>query len=276
MNKKIIALIGIVVILVLFAVFPVSILADPMVTPCYYLSNIPYLEIGNITIITPSSTIIVYLLGIITLLFGIKLAFKEENETKKLWGLTLILWGIGTLLAGTSYQGLGYELKCEDQVYCLFTSWFELSYLLVTAISITFMAYAVSIEALNETTRKLYLKVATIGLVLYSLSLLFGVIVEIKFLITYEYFLLFFLPYFISFFMMNLKGYKKSKNKLDRGLIIVWLSMLLINVIYFIYFFSGLPEYLYETYAFFFSANDILHLGLIGWMVYIFMVIRKV
>lgn len=265
-----------VVILVLFALFPVSILASPQMTPSFYLSTIPYIEIGSMVIITPSSTFFVYLLGAITLYFGIRLFQQKDNQTKKLWGFSLMLWGIGTLLAGTSYQALGYELKCEGLPYCLFTSWFELSYLFVTAVSITVMAYAVSINTLAGSKRTVYLKIVTVGLIIYSLSLLVGVIFEIYFFITYEYFLLFFLPYFLSFFIMNIKGYQKNKNILDRGLIIVWLLMLVVNILYFVYLFSGIGESLYEHQQIWFSANDVLHLGLIYWMYDIYRVIKRV
>jgi len=216
------------------------------------------------------------LLGIIILYFGIKLFNQKDHQTKTLWGLSLILWGIGTLLAGTSYQALGYELKCEGLPFCLFTSWFELSYLFVTAVSITVMAYAVSINTLVGSKRTLYLKIVTIGLIIYSLSLLIGVIFELYFLITYEYFLMFFLPYFLSFFIMNIKGYQMKRNRLDRSLIMVWLIMLLVNILYFIYLFSGLGESLYENQQIWFSANDVLYLGLIYWMYDIYRVIRRV
>ncbi|MCF7931510.1 MAG: hypothetical protein K9L02_08385 [Acholeplasmataceae bacterium] len=276
MKKKIIALAGFIVVLILFAIFPVSILANPLITPGEYLDSIPYIEVGNIIIITPSSTFLVYLLGVITIIFGVKLFKKTHNQTKYLWGLSLILWGIGTLLAGTSYQGLGYELKCEGQAYCLFTSWFELAYLFITAISITVMAYAVSVKALHGDDKKFYRNLSVIGLLTYSATLLLGVAAEIYFLITYEYFLIFFVLYFISFFVLNIKRYKRHANDLDKGLIIVWLMMLAINVVYFIYFYSGIPEGLYENYQIWFSANDILHVGLIGWMIYIYYVIEKV
>jgi len=275
MKRKIIIASIILVVLVLFGLFPVSLVALPEITPQAYLDMIPYIEIGRTIIITPSSTIIVYLLGIITLVFGVMLYKKKSNKVKMLWGLTLILWGIGTLLAGTSYQGLGFELKCRGVHLCLFTSWFELSYLFVTAFSITVMAYAVAEKALKGRTKDIYLKVVSIGLIVYSVSLVLGAIAEIRFLITYEYFLMFFMPYFISFLMMNIKGYKHERNEFDKGLIIVWVLMLVVNVLYFAYFFSGIPEELFENYGVWLSANDVLHIGLIGWMVYIYKVVNK-
>ncbi len=275
MKKKLTLGVFSIVILSLFLLFPTSFLALPEITPSDYLDSVPYFSIGNIIFIKPTSTFLVYLLGLVTILFGYKLYKDKSVETKTWWGIALILWGIGTLLAGSSYQGFGYELKCTVDEYCLFTSWFELSYLYVTALSITVMAYAVSIKTLQVKERMLYSKITIIGFFIYSLVLLLGVLLGIRFLVTYEMFLVFFLPYFISFFVLNLKGYKKDKNDLDKGQVIIWLLMLLINILYFAYYYSGIAEVLYENNNIWFSANDVLHIGLIGWMYYIYNVIKK-
>ena len=275
MNRKIGIGSFVFLVLVLLGRFPVSLEAISQITPQAYLETIPYIELGRYLIITPSSTVLVYLLGIITILFGVLLFKKKDDKVKMLWGVTLIIWGIGTMLAGTSYQGLGFELKCRGYQFCLFTSWFELSYLFITAISITVMGYAVAEKALKDRSKEIYLNVIGVGLIVYSLSLVVGTITEIRFLITYEYFLMFFMPYFVSFLIMNIKGYKHERNEFDKGLIIVWLLMLIVNVLYFAYFFSGIPEGLYENYGVWFSANDVLHIGLIGWMGYIYWVVNK-
>lgn len=274
MNRKYSIIIGSALFLLLLLLFPVSLLAYGDITPLEYLDLKPYIELGNVIIIVPSSTIIVYLLGIITIVFGIQL-IRIDEKYKKYWGLSLILWGIGTILAGTSYQGLGYELTCRNQEVCLFTSWFELSYLYMTALSITVMAYAVSMKSLNDVHLELYKKIVSIGFIVYSISLLTGTIFEIQLLITYEWFLLFFLPYFISFMIINVKSNKIRNNRLDKGLINVWLIMLLVNVLYFGYFYSGIGSSLYDNYNIWFSANDILHVGLIPWMYYIYIVIKR-
>ncbi|AIO19445.1 hypothetical protein KQ51_01569 [Candidatus Izimaplasma bacterium HR1] len=273
-NQKYLLIFGSIFIILLMIAFPVGILLSPSITPMELLSAKPYVEIGNLIIIVPSSTFIVYLLGAITIFFGIKLT-KLEESYKKYWGISLILWGIGTVLAGTSYQGLGYMLKCDNQELCLFTSWFELSYLYVTALSITLMGYAVAKKSICVDKLNLYTKIIFIGFIGYTISLVLGIVFEIQLLITYEWFLLFFLPYFISFMVINVKGNKRSKNETDKGLINVWLIMLLINILYFAYFYSGLGELLYDDYSIWFSANDVLHVGLIPWMYYIYIVVKK-
>ena len=129
-----------VVILLLLGIFvPNGILQEPLVTPLEYLSGKPYIELGSIILIVPSSTFFVYALGIIIVLLGVSF-LKQKGEVSFWWGISMILWGLGALLAGTSYQGLGYELKCAGETYCTFTSWFELAYLYTTAISIAVLA----------------------------------------------------------------------------------------------------------------------------------------
>ena len=206
------------IVFVLMMVFPVGLLLTPSISPIDYLQLKPYIEIGSLILIVPSSTIIVYLLGIITIYLGYRLSRLVETY-KKYWGITLILWGIGTVLAGTSYQGLGYMLKCEGQDLCLFTSWFELSYLYITALSITFMAFTVALKSISKEKLFIYTRVTGIGFVIYSVSLVIGVIFEIRLLVTYEWFLLFFLPYFISFMIINVKSNRMNKNDFDKGLI---------------------------------------------------------
>lgn len=271
-KKYVLIVISAIVLLILF-LFPVSLLQTPSLTALEYLEMKPYINIGNIIIIVPSSTIIVYALGIITIYIGVKL-LKLEAAYKKQWGISLILWGIGTILAGTSYQGLGYELKCTGQTFCLFTSWFELSYLYMTALSITVMAYAVAKKSLKHKYLDTYLTIVNIGFIFYTLSLLLGTIFEIKLWITYEWFLIFFLLYFVSFFLMNYKSHQKNPNLLDKKLIMVWVLMMVINIVYFIYFYSGIPEVLYQNYGIWFSANDVLHVGLVYWMYTIYQTIK--
>lgn len=269
MDKRTGLIILSVIVLLIMLLFPLDLLMVPNVSPLEYLELKPFVEVGNITVIVPSSTIIVYILGIVTIFIGIKL-FRNIEPYKRYWGIALILWGIGTILAGTSYQGLGYQLKCEGQTLCLFTSWFELSYLYVTGLSIMIMGYAVALKSVNSDYIKRYSKIIYIGFIIYTLSLITGVIFSIKFLVTYEWFLLLFLPYFISFMVINVKRFRLDKTLIDKKLMNVWISMLVINILYFVYFYSGIAELLYNDFNIWFSANDVLHVGLIPWMIYIY------
>ncbi len=261
-----------VLVLVLLAIFnPVSILAIPNVTGAEYLASIPFTEMTffgvDFIFIKPSSSVLVYLLGLITVVIGS--LFMKGSLARKHWGIALMLWGIGALLAGTSYQGFGYELKCTQYEFCSFTSWWELSYLYVTGLSITLMAVSVLMKMKVDK-----LKIPLIGFGLYSVLLLTGTVFEVRFLITYEMFLLFFMPYFLVLFVLNIIGYKKNGEKYHLRLIQVWILLLLINILYFIYLLLDVGAVLMDHFSMWFSANDLLHVTLIGWMIYIYMTLK--
>ena len=268
-----------VITLVLLAIFvPTTLLQEPMVTPDAFLNGIPYwtLTLGSksFIIILPSETIIVFLLGIEILLLGLFFLKKYKHTPSFWWGLSMIFWGMGTLLAGTSYQGLGYELKCNGETYCLFTSWFELSYLYFTALSISALAVAVAKSILPKEKQSFLIIYGLVGSLLYTFVLLAGTIFEIRFLISYELFTLFFMPLFLIFFVYSMIYYKKQKDALNKSLIITWILFLLVNASYYIYYFLGLTQKLYQTYHLWFSANDVLHVTLILWMAFIWIKIK--
>ena len=62
----------------------------------------------------PASSFWVYLLGIQTLIIGLLLFQNKPSLSQSFWGISLILWGVGALVAGTSYQALGYYIKCFE------------------------------------------------------------------------------------------------------------------------------------------------------------------
>lgn len=262
-HKKTVFGIIIVAVLVLLYIFmPSGILMEPNITPAQYLSSKPYITIfNNLTIIVPSSTILVYLLGIVILYVG----YHFIRNNKRIWGYSMIFWGLSTLLAGTSYQGLGYELKCERLDYCMFTSWFETSYLFFTAISISLLAIAFSKDFYDK---KWLIYYAEIALLVYTMLLLIGSIFEVYILISYELFTVFFMPIFLVLFIINVRNYRNTKQAIDKSFMKLWIFFLIVNAAYYLYYLPGFTEKVYDYMNIWFSANDVLHLGLIIWFVY--------
>jgi hypothetical protein len=109
----------------------------------------------------------------------------------------------------------------------------------------------------------------------HSITLLIGVVFEIYILITYEYFLLVFVLFFLSFFVFNVLGYREDANPYDKQLVVTWLILLVVNVFYFVYLLSGIGERLYASLDLWFSANDVLHIGLVLWMGYFYRTIHR-
>ncbi len=273
--KKRNVMLGLVIVLVLVMLYifvPKGILLEPLITPLEYLASKPSIELFNKwIIIVPSSTVIVYLLGIQIIYLGYSLI----KDKQKLWGISLLFWGVGTILAGTSYQGLGYELKCSLNPYCLFTSWFELAYLFVTAISISLMALAFAERFAKDRVKKYLIGYGKITIVIYTFILLLGSILENQLMISYELFTVFFMPLFVVFFIININNYKCDRNRLDKTFIFLWLGFLAVNLAYYVYYFLGFTTDIYQQTGAWFSDNDVLHVGLILWFLYFQLKVKK-
>jgi hypothetical protein len=254
-----------------------SIPYSPVQTPEMWLSHQPYIIVkswfSGFILMQPSSTIIVYLLGIITLWIGVDLLKNKNKEQSKMWwGIALILWGIGALLAGTSYQAFSYEIKCAGRQICKWTSWLEIYYLIFSAASIDAMMIATSFSSTSGKRRKSLITYVILKCFVYSSVIILGALLPIRFLVSFELLVIVSAPAIALLLLINFARYKKYKQKSDLALIGNWLLLGLTIGFYFLYYMLGLTEKLYQK-GVWFSANDVLHIGLIGWMLYIWFVI---
>jgi glucose uptake protein GlcU len=93
-----------------------SLLMLPLTTPDEFLSGMLYTTLSildrDVILIQPSSTFLVYFLGVIMIVFGIYfLVTKNNQQSRYYWAIGLILRVISAIVAGSSYQAFGYELK---------------------------------------------------------------------------------------------------------------------------------------------------------------------
>ena len=57
---------------------------------------------------------------------------------------------------------------------------------------------------------------------------------------------------------------------MDRSLLIASLLLVLVQIAYFAYHAAGFTQQLWNGgQGFYFSANDVLHIGMIGWLAYV-------
>jgi hypothetical protein len=250
-----------------------SILYHPLITPESWLNSQPWIKLKictiDVVIVQPSSTILVYTLGFLTIGIGISiLSALEDQKSLEWWGYALLLWGLGALFAGTSYQIFSYEIKCVGRSYCLWTSWWEIFYMILTVGSVNAMMVAQAYTCLEGKRRKVTF-IASGGIFsFYVLISLIGSIIPIRFLISFELLVIFLLPIFIFYFILNFWRYRKLRSKMDLSLIYIWLSLGFIMLGYFLYFMVGVTDVLWEM-GIWFSDNDVLHIGLIFWMLFI-------
>lgn len=247
-----------------------SLLMIPSTTPETFLSSVPHITITifgeTLILIEPSSTILVYLLGLIMIGLGIGfLTTHRNNYSRRYWGSGLILWGLGAITAGTSYQAFGYELKCYGRDLCQFTTGFELVYMLLTAYSINFLVAATGYTSVKEIGRKRLIRFAIIDSLAYSIFLLVGAIIPIRFMVSYEGFMVFIGGNFVLMFILNIRYYLTHRDQLNLSLTWLWVGFLIVNIGYFVALFSGFAAPLYAQYGIWFNENDTLHLLLILW-----------
>ncbi len=259
-----------------------------ILTACGRLDSIPYtpaqtsetwlqiqpfaefkLASQNIIFVQPSTSIIVYSLGILTVIVGLYfLKIRAGQRSRIWWGIALLLWGVGALLAGTSYEAFSYAIKCAGREACLWTSWWEILYLIASVWSIDAMTLAVAYSSTTGKLRKALSVYSIINAGMYFIIVMIGVFVPIKFLISFELLLVVAAPGIIAFFVINGWRYSKYKLKLDFALLGTWIWLGITIAAYFLYLISGNTESLWAK-GLWFSANDVLHIGLIIWMLYI-------
>lgn len=245
----------------------------PEQTPENWLQIQPFVHIKmgvfDFVFVQPSSTIFVYLLGLITIAVGL-LSFKiQTNEqARKWWGIALVLWGLGALFAGTSYQAFSYEIKCAGKALCSWTSWWEIVYLVLSVASIDAMVVSGAYSNCQGKCRKVLGYYAGLKFIVYSVLIIIGVSTLNQFLISFELLLIVTAPNILLLFAINGWRYFKYQKRMDFVLLVTWVWLGGVIGLYFTYLQLDLTGKLWSS-GIWFSANDVLHIGLISWMLYI-------
>ena len=250
---------------------------DPDLTPEKWCTEQPCMKIRiaskEIIISQPLSSFWVYFFGFFTV--GVSLYFFQNHngEISRLWwGVSLLLWGIGALLAGTSYQAFGYEIKCAGRQVCSWTSWWEVVYLMFQQVSMNAMLVAIAYSCTTGTFQIVLLCYALISSLVYVILICIGGIVPVKSLITFEFMIWVSAPVFFFFCFFNVWRYYVFRDSMDLVLLGSWVILLGTMMAYWIYSKQGITKKLWAR-GIWFSENDVLHVLLIFWMIYIVTVV---
>lgn len=250
-----------------------SIEYTPKTSPETFLQSQPWLSIqlGDFNFIwsQPTSTILVYFAGLFTMYAGYTFLKSRNKQVSKLWwGIGFLLSGAGALFAGTSYQALGYEIKCNGREFCTWTSWWEVIYMLLSVPGMNAFLVATAYTSTKGVLRKVIMVYAIVNTIGYWLLVLYGALLPLKFVVSFECMLLVSAPGLILLLLLHLTRYAGNKNRLNLIQLNAWLIFTAVGMAYGIYLKLQLAPYLWAK-GIWFTENDVLHAGMICWVYYI-------
>ena len=254
---------------------------DPELTPENWCEVQPCMTVKvaskEFILTQPSSTFFVYLLGILTIGVGLSFWWLQGDQGSHLWwGISMLLWGIGALLAGTSYQAFGYHIKCAGQETCAWTSWWEVIYLMFQQVSIDALLVAIAYSCTTGNVQKVLLGYALLSAVGYVILTFIGGILPVKSLITFERMVWVSTPIFLIIVILNGWRYYKLGSPMDLALMGAWVLLFFTMTAYWLYDHLDITPRLWaKGKGIWFSQNDVLHIGLILWMIYIATVVAN-
>lgn len=254
---------------------------NPELTPSNWCEFQPCKKIKiasrEITLTQPTSTFLVYVLGVLTIGTGFYFLSIRGSEISRIWwGISLLLWGIGALLAGTSHQAFAYEIKCAGRQSCAWTSWWEVVYLMFQQVSMNAMLVAVAYSCTEGSLRMVLLAFSLVSAVIYVVCTFVGGIVPIKSLITFNLMVWVSTPILLILFVLNGWRYYIYSNPMDLVLLVTWVLLLLTSAVYWLYDELNITQKLWARgKGIWFSQNDVLHVCLILWMIYIATVVAN-
>jgi hypothetical protein len=252
---------------------------DPELTPENWCRVQPCRKIKirsrQITLTQPSSAIFIYALGLLAVGAGIYFLRIRGSEASRLWwGISLLLWGAGALLAGTSYQAFGYHIKCAGRPVCAWTSWWEVFYLMLQQASMSALLAAVAYSCTGGIVRAVLLVYALVNAAVYVIIVFMGGIMPIRSFITFNLMVWVSTPILVISLVLNGYRYYLLGGPMDLVLVSSWVFLFVTMAAYFLYDHLDLTQKLWaKGEGIWFSQNDVLHIGLILWMIYIVTVV---
>jgi hypothetical protein len=251
----------------------------PTLRPEQFLAGHHWIHIsfgsGSFILNQPSSTFFVYFLsGIYLIAAYVFWKVSSDQKSRWFWSLGFLFTGIAAILAGTSYQALGYELKCQAREFCRWTTWLEIHYEILQNVGMNGFLAAAAFTHAKKKGRTILLSYAVLNSVLYATLVLYGAITANRFLVSFEFLELSCLPSVLFFLISTITGYKQKHNLMNFHLQNTWLFLVIIIFAYAVYLKFGFTNLLWAK-GIWFSENDVLHVGLILWVFYILKFLPK-
>jgi len=249
-----------------------SLLWQPQTTPQQWCESMPCVDIFSTGIVLdqPLSTFLVYVLGGVWFWAAWRFSprHKDDQKSRQWWRLSLVLGGIGAIVAGTSYQAFGYELKCSGRAVCAWTSGWEIAYIVLQVACYNAMALAVAFSCTSGRLRRLFIGYALLNSVIHFCIVVIGVVTVNRLMLSFEMAQYFITPTLIIFIALNTTRYFAHRQPLDLAMLISWALLIATSISYSIYMSAGYTQQLWAR-GIWFSENDVLHVGVMIWLVYL-------
>jgi len=236
---------------------------QPPTTPAEWCAQRPCVEMGGVVLAEPWSSALVFLLALVWLGVGVFFLATRRGQRSRMWfGVSLVLGGLAAGSAGISYQAFSYELKCAGREVCALTNGYEIAYSLLQVASMSAMVVAVAYALASARARRAITVYAVLNLIVYVVVTIAGVLVPSAFLLSFELLLIFAVPALVIAAVLAVRRWSES---LARRVLGVLVLLVLVQVAYLVYFALGITESLWRS-GVYFSANDVLHVGMLAWL----------
>ncbi len=245
----------------------------PPVAAVDWCADQPCLEVMGIVLSQPTSSLLVFVLALFSIFVGWRfLRTLQGQKARFWWGISLLLGGIGALVAGISYQAFGFEIKCAGLEYCTWTSWWEIAYELLTVMSSSALLLAVAHSCFPSKWIKISSVVAMLNIPMYIVVLGAGLMSSDRVMLSFEMMLLFTAPFYVAILVLNIIQQLRKPTEILKSYIWSWIILFSTLAAYFSYMMLGFTQDLWRN-GIWFSDNDVLHVGMILWIFHIWKLI---
>ncbi|MCX5740646.1 MAG: hypothetical protein NTZ61_19525 [Proteobacteria bacterium] len=249
-----------------------ALLYEPPITPAQWCQQRPCVELSSGSILNePFGTTLVFFLAGLWIAAGVyEFAIRDAQKSRVWLAIALILGGVGAALAGTSFQAFSYELKCAGREHCLWTNGFEIGYNLAQAASVSAMLIAVAYACTTGRVRRGLIRYSIANVVAYFVVTSIGVLRAERFLLSFDMLMLFALPGLIAVLAISGLRYRRLRDGMALALLGAGVWLVVTFVAYYSYYAAGLTQAFWRGgQGFYFSENDVLHIGMALWIVYV-------
>ena len=250
---------------------------QPATTPEQWCDQRPCVHVGDTIVNEPLGTFLVFLLAALWVASGIYFLRTRRGQRSREWlGIALILGGIGAALAGVSYQAFSYELKCAGLELCRLTNGWEVGYSVTQACSVSAMLIAVAHACTTGRLRRGLIIFAGVNAAAYLVITVVGVLTPSAALLSFAVLMLFAVPGILIVIVVAGRRYRSTRDPMDRSLVMAAVLLVLVQIAYFAYYAAGITAVAWDDGAgFYFSENDVLHIGMILWLWYVVAVVGR-